>query len=68
MMTLLTEKKPQKDEQVYYDAFDVAKILRIHFKTALKWGKEGKLPSFKIGNRRYFPSEDILALRRQLSR
>jgi predicted site-specific integrase-resolvase len=65
---MITEKKQQKEEQTYYDAFDVARILRIHFKTALKWGKDGKLPSFKIGNRRYFPSEEILALRRMFCR
>ena len=62
----LTEKKPAKEEFIYYDAYDVAKILRIHFKTALKWGKEGKLPSFKIGNSRYFHPEEIMALRRTL--
>ena len=62
----LSEKKNPKEDYAYYDAFDVARILRIHFKTALKWGKEGKIPSFKIGNRRYFPPEEILALRREL--
>lgn len=64
----LPEKKETKDEFKYYDAYDVARILRIHFKTALKWGKEGKLPSFKIGNRRYFPPEEIMALRRILGK
>ncbi|WP_234200188.1 helix-turn-helix domain-containing protein [Porphyromonas gingivalis] len=52
------------EEQIYYDAFDVARILRIHFKTALRWGKNGKLPSFKIGNRRYFPAEGILSYKK----
>ncbi|MGP1567049.1 MAG: helix-turn-helix domain-containing protein, partial [Candidatus Cryptobacteroides sp.] len=51
---MITEKNLKKEEQIYYDAFDVARILRIHFKTALRWGRNGKLPSFKIGNRRYF--------------
>lgn len=64
-MMIPTEKKTQKEVQTYYDAFDVAKILRIHYKTALNWGKNGKLPSFKIGNRRYFPVEEILSLRRR---
>ncbi|PDP43304.1 DNA-binding protein [Tannerella forsythia] len=49
------------EEQIYYDVFDVARILRIHFKTALRWRGNGKLPSFKIGNRRYFPAEGILS-------
>lgn len=61
-----TEKNLHKEEQTYYDAFDVSKILRIHYKTALNWGKNGKLPSFKIGNRRYFPVEEILSLKRIL--
>ena len=64
----LPEKKPPKKEYTYYDAYDVARTLRIHFKTALKWGKEGKIPSFKIGNRRYFHPEEILALRRELGK
>ncbi|HHU27177.1 MAG TPA: helix-turn-helix domain-containing protein [Bacteroidales bacterium] len=41
-----------------------ARVLRIHFKTALTWRKEGKIASFKIGNRRYFLPEEILALKR----
>lgn len=65
---IIPEIKKTKDGFKYYDAYDVAGILRIHFKTALKWGKEGKLPSFKIGNRRYFPPGEILALRRVLGR
>lgn len=28
----------------------------------IEMGKEGKLPSFKIGNVRYFQPEEILAL------
>ncbi|RRG14424.1 DNA-binding protein [Porphyromonas gingivalis] len=52
------------EEQIYYDAFDVARILRIHFKTALRWERNGKLPSFKIGNRRYFPAEGILSYKK----
>lgn len=38
----LSEKKNPKEDYAYYDAFDVARILRIHFKTALKWGKKAK--------------------------
>ncbi|ATR93745.1 helix-turn-helix domain-containing protein [Porphyromonas gingivalis] len=63
---MITEKNLKKEEQIYYDAFDVARILRIHFKTALRWGRNGKLPSFKIGNRRYFPAEGILAYKKTI--
>ncbi len=48
-----------KDLKVYYDAFDLAKMLRVHHKTILRWGRIGRIPSFKISNRRYYPKEEL---------
>ena len=65
---MTNEMKTKPEEPKYYDAFDVARILRIHHKTALIWGKKGMLPSVKIGNRRYFPAEGILAFKKPENR
>ncbi|WP_235188691.1 MULTISPECIES: helix-turn-helix domain-containing protein [Bacteroidales] len=32
----------------------------------MRWRGNGKLPSFKIGNRRYFPAEGILAYKKTM--
>ena len=65
---MTNEMKTKPDGPKYYDAFDVARILRIHHKTALIWGKRGMLPSVKIGDRRYFPAEGILAFKKSESK
>jgi len=62
---MTNEMKTKPDEPKYYDAFDVARILRIHHKTALIWGKRGMLPPEKSATRRYFPAEGILAFKKQ---
>lgn len=59
---------PIDKPELYYDAFDVARILRIHYKTVRKWGVSGRLPSFKIGGRRYYLREDIDNLEKQYRR
>ena len=38
---MTNEMKTKPDEPKDYDAFDMARILRIHHKTALIWGKRG---------------------------
>ena len=35
-------------------------FLQINFSTLNRWTKDGKIPVFGIGNRRYFKREDIM--------
>jgi excisionase family DNA binding protein len=55
---LPTSKNLEK-ELAFLNRFEVAKILKISLPTLNNWSKEGKLQSYRIGNRILYKAEEI---------
>lgn len=51
------------ESKEYYTVSDVMEIFDVSRVTINKWVKNGILPDFKIGNKRYFSSKEIRELK-----
>ena len=50
-------------EPVYYTLSEVARMLGVHYETAARWGRTGKLPGVKLSRRKVLvPKEKLDAL------
>ena len=61
--TLLKSKEQKKPEETLelLNTKEVAIILRISEQTVKRWAKDGKLPSYGMGNRVYYKRHEIEA-------